>query len=230
MNIDYFNYCQGLTMTNEKFDQLFGGPPRKPEAMLEQRHMDLAASIQAVTEEIMLRMGRELHRRTKMKHLVLAGGVALNCVANGRLRREGPFEDVWSGRRGRRARRSAVRVASVVEQPRPPAPRGQPEGQPARAAFQQRPHRALPRRDAGAARALQQRGGTARRSRARDGGGQGGGLVSRADGIRAAGGGRAQHHRLCAQHDDAGDDQLEDQAPRKLPALRCARRRASISV
>jgi len=95
MNMDYFNYCQGLTMTNARFDALFGGPPRKPEAMLEQRHMDLAASIQAVTEEIMLRMGREIHRQTGMKHLVLAGGVALNCVANGRLLREGPFEDIW---------------------------------------------------------------------------------------------------------------------------------------
>jgi carbamoyltransferase len=95
MNMDYFNYCQGLTMTNGRFDKLFGGPPRRPEAMLEQRHMDIAASIQKVTEEIMLRMGREVHRQTGMKHLVLAGGVALNCVANGRLLREGPFEDIW---------------------------------------------------------------------------------------------------------------------------------------
>jgi carbamoyltransferase len=95
MNMDYFNYCQGLTMTNERFHQLFNGLPRKPEAMLEQRHMDLAASIQAVTEEIMLRMGREVHRHTNLKNLVLAGGVALNCVANGRLLREGPFENIW---------------------------------------------------------------------------------------------------------------------------------------
>ena len=95
MDMDYFNYCQGLTMTNAKFHELFGGPPRPPESMLEQRHMDLAASIQKVTEEIMLRMGREIHRQTKMKNLVLAGGVALNCVANGRLLREGPFENIW---------------------------------------------------------------------------------------------------------------------------------------
>ncbi len=95
MNMDYFNYCQGLTMTNDRFHQLFGGPPRRPEAMLEQRHMDLAASIQAVTEEIMLSMAREAHRQTKAKNLVLAGGVALNCVANGRLLREGPFENIW---------------------------------------------------------------------------------------------------------------------------------------
>jgi len=95
LNMDYFNYCQGLTMTSRRFHALFGGPPRRPESDLEQRHMDLAASIQQVTEEIMLRMARDLHRRTGMKHLVLAGGVALNCVANGRLLREGPFESLW---------------------------------------------------------------------------------------------------------------------------------------
>jgi carbamoyltransferase len=95
MNMEYFNYCQGLTMTNQRFAGLFGGPPRPPESLLEQRHMDLAASIQKVTEEILLRMAREAHRQTKRKYLVLAGGVALNCVANGRLLREGPFENVW---------------------------------------------------------------------------------------------------------------------------------------
>jgi carbamoyltransferase len=91
----YFDYCHGLTMTNGRFHALFGGPPRRPESDIEQRHMDLAASIQAVTEEVVLRLGRHVHRQTGMKHLVLAGGVALNCVANGRLLREGPFEDVW---------------------------------------------------------------------------------------------------------------------------------------
>ena len=95
MNMAYFNYCQGLTMTNRRFAELFGGPRRRPESQLEQRHMDLAASIQAVTEEIMLRMAREVQRQTKMKNLVLAGGVALNCVGNGRLLREGPFENIW---------------------------------------------------------------------------------------------------------------------------------------
>lgn len=95
LNLDYFNYCQGLTMTNEKFDALFGGPPRKIDTQLEQRHMDLAASIQVVTEEVMLKMARELQRRTGLRKLVLAGGVALNCVANGKLLREGPFEDIW---------------------------------------------------------------------------------------------------------------------------------------
>jgi carbamoyltransferase len=95
MNMDYFNYCQGLTMTSQRFHQLFGGPPRRPEATLEQRHMDIAASIQKVTEEILLRMAHEAHRLTKLPNLVLAGGVALNCVANGRLLREGPFDRIW---------------------------------------------------------------------------------------------------------------------------------------
>ncbi len=95
LDMNYFNYCQGLTMTNERFDELFGGPPRKTDSSIDQRHMDLASSIQAVTEEAMLRIGREIHRETGMKHLVMAGGVALNCVANGRLLREGPFTDIW---------------------------------------------------------------------------------------------------------------------------------------
>jgi carbamoyltransferase len=95
LNMDYFNYCQGLTMTSRKFHDLFGGKPRDPESNIEQRHMDLAASIQAVTEEIVLRIGRDIHSKTGMKYLVMAGGVALNCVANGRLLREGPFEDIW---------------------------------------------------------------------------------------------------------------------------------------
>jgi carbamoyltransferase len=95
MDMEYFNYCQGLTMTSERFHQLFGGPPRPPESQLEQRHMDLAASIQVVTEEIVSSMAREAHRLTGKKNLVLAGGVALNCVANGRLLRDGPFSNLW---------------------------------------------------------------------------------------------------------------------------------------
>ncbi|MGH7174055.1 MAG: carbamoyltransferase family protein, partial [Gemmataceae bacterium] len=95
LDMRYFNYCQGLTMTGRRFHALFGGPPRRPETPLEGRHMDLAASIQAVTEEVVLRMGRHVHRATGLPNLVLAGGVALNCVANGRLLREGPFERIW---------------------------------------------------------------------------------------------------------------------------------------
>ncbi len=95
LDMSYFNYCQGLTMTSQKFDELFEAPPRKPDADFTQRDMDLAASIQKVTEEIMLRMANHVHSETGMKNLVLSGGVALNCVGNGRLLREGPFDDIW---------------------------------------------------------------------------------------------------------------------------------------
>ena len=95
MDMSYFNYAQGSTMTSAKFHRLFGGPPRKPESKLTDREMDLAASVQSVTEEVMLRMARHIHRETGQKNLCLAGGVALNCVANGRLLREGPFENIW---------------------------------------------------------------------------------------------------------------------------------------
>ena len=95
LNQRYFNYLSGLTMTNGAFDRLFGGPPRKPEALLDQRHMDLARSIQEVCEEVMLRMARKAHRETGLTNLCLAGGVALNCVGNGRILREGPFQEVW---------------------------------------------------------------------------------------------------------------------------------------
>jgi carbamoyltransferase len=92
--MEYFNYCTGLTMTNHRFDRLFGGPRRKSESPLTQREMDIAASIQVVTEEVVLRLARTLHRETGEQHLCLAGGVALNCVANGRVLREGPFKDI----------------------------------------------------------------------------------------------------------------------------------------
>ncbi len=95
LNMKYFNYCQGLTMTSAAFDRLFDGPPRKPEAKLTQRHMDLARSIQEVVELAMLRMANHVHSRTGEKNLCLAGGVALNCVGNGRILREGPFKRIW---------------------------------------------------------------------------------------------------------------------------------------
>jgi carbamoyltransferase len=95
LNMEYFNFCTGLTMTNHKFDELFGGPPRTPESTLTQREMDLARSVQEVTEEIMLQIGETIHRETGMDYLCMAGGVALNCVGNGRLLREGPFKGIW---------------------------------------------------------------------------------------------------------------------------------------
>ncbi|MEI2787947.1 MAG: carbamoyltransferase [Steroidobacteraceae bacterium] len=95
LNQQYFNYLTGLTMTSRAFDRLFGGPPRVPESRLTQREMDLARSVQVVCEEIMLRMARNAHKLTGLDRLCLAGGVALNCVGNGRLLREGPFKEIW---------------------------------------------------------------------------------------------------------------------------------------
>jgi carbamoyltransferase len=95
LDMQYFNYCTGLTMTNDKFAKLFGGPARKSETAISQREMDIAASIQKVTEEVVLRLTRTLQKETGVDNLCLAGGVALNCVANGRIQREGPFKDIW---------------------------------------------------------------------------------------------------------------------------------------
>ena len=95
LNTRYFNYLSGLTMTSRAMDKLFGGGPRRPETPLTQREMDIARSCQVVTEEVMLRIARTVHRETKLKNLCMAGGVALNCVGNGRILREGPFENIW---------------------------------------------------------------------------------------------------------------------------------------
>jgi carbamoyltransferase len=132
LDMDYFNYATGLTMTNPRFHASFGGPPRTPESPIEQRHMDLAASIQAVTEEIVLRLGRDLHARTGLRRLVLAGGVALNCVANGRLRREGPFDDIWiqpgAGDAGGAIGAALFTWHQLLDQPRTPASPDQQNG------------------------------------------------------------------------------------------------------
>ena len=95
LNMRYFNYATGLTMTNQKFSELFGAPPRTAESDLSQHEMDIARSIQVVTEEIVLRLANTIHRELKVDYLCLAGGVALNCVSNGRLLKEGPFKDIW---------------------------------------------------------------------------------------------------------------------------------------
>ena len=95
MNMDYFDYCAGSTMTNSKFDKIFGSLPRKSETAITQRHMDLARSIQEVTEEIVLKIAKHVRKITGMKRLCLAGGVALNCVANGKLLRSGIFDEIW---------------------------------------------------------------------------------------------------------------------------------------
>ncbi len=122
LDMQYFNYCTGLTMTNRRFDELFGGPPREPEGDITQREMDIAASIQVVTEEVVLRLASTLHEETGESKLCLAGGVALNCVANGRLLREGPYENIWiqpaAGDAGGAAGAAAVVWHGYDEQPR----------------------------------------------------------------------------------------------------------------
>ena len=95
LNMSYFNYCTGLTMTNSKFDKLFGGPPRQAESEVTQKEMDIAASIQKVTEDVVLRLARTVRKETGCRNLCLAGGVALNCVANGELLRAKVFDDLW---------------------------------------------------------------------------------------------------------------------------------------
>ncbi|MFQ5740066.1 MAG: carbamoyltransferase [Acidobacteriota bacterium] len=132
MDLSYFNYCQGLTMTSRKMNRLLGGPPRRAESPLTGREMDIAASIQRVTEEIMLRMARHVHRETGMKNLCLAGGVALNCVGNGRILREGPFERIWvqpaAGDAGGALGVALLIWHQLLEQPRRPQPQDSQRG------------------------------------------------------------------------------------------------------
>ncbi|HEU0203160.1 MAG TPA: carbamoyltransferase, partial [Burkholderiaceae bacterium] len=128
LNLECFDYCTGLTMTNARFDRLFGGPPRKSEAPLTQREMDLAASIQAVTEEVVLRLTRSIAADTGVKNLCLAGGVALNCVANGKVLRDGRFDDIWiqpaAGDAGGALGAAYAAYHMFEGQPRAPRPAG----------------------------------------------------------------------------------------------------------
>ena len=125
LDLGYFDYCTGLTMTNGRFDALFGGPARKPEEPLTQRHMDLAASVQAVTEEAVLRLTRSLREETGIPYLCLAGGVALNCVANGKVLRDGRFDDLWgqpaAGDAGGALGAALVASHRLLGEPRPSA-------------------------------------------------------------------------------------------------------------
>ena len=124
MNLDYFGYCTSLRMTNGRFDELFGGAPRRPDELLVQRHMDLAASVQQVTEEVVLKMTRALARETGLRNLCLAGGVALNCVANGKILRDGHFEKIWiqpaAGDAGGALGAALGAYHGFLQQPRPP--------------------------------------------------------------------------------------------------------------
>jgi len=132
LDMSYFNYCQGLTMTSEKFHRLFGSAPRNPESQITQKDMDLAASVQAVCETVILRAARHAHRLTGLRRLTMAGGVALNCVANGRLRREGPFEKIWiqpaAGDAGGALGAALLVWHHLLEQPRRPDSRDSQRG------------------------------------------------------------------------------------------------------
>ena len=191
LDMDYFNYCQGLTMTNERFHRLFGGPPRPPESPLEQRHMDLAASIQAVTEEAVLRIGRHVRERTGMKHLVLAGGVALNCVANGRLLREGDFDDLWiqpaAGDAGGALGAALFVWHQLLDRPRRPEGRDAQQGSFLGPGFSTDAGRAGPGPAGWLGPAVRRRGRAARPRRRPAGRGQGRRLVPGPDGVRPPG-------------------------------------------
>jgi len=132
LDMSYFNYCNGLTMTSQKFHNLFGGPPRQSESRLTQKEMDLAASIQVVCEEAVLGAARSAHKMTGLDCLVMAGGVALNCVANGRLSREGPFREIWiqpaAGDAGSALGAAYLVWHRLLNQPRKPQPADSQQG------------------------------------------------------------------------------------------------------
>jgi carbamoyltransferase len=132
LNMDYFGYGHRDVMTSPRMERLFGGPPRAPEQPITRREMDIAASIQKVTEEIVLRIARFAHRLTGLPHLTMAGGVALNCVANGRLLREGPFERIWiqpaAGDAGGALGAATFVWHQLLERPRRPSPRDSQKG------------------------------------------------------------------------------------------------------
>jgi carbamoyltransferase len=182
MNLNYFDYCAGLTMTNKRFDKLFGGPPRKPESELTQREMDLARSVQEVTEEVMLRMARHTHHETGHENLCLAGGVALNCVGNGRLLREGPFEKIWiqpaAGDAGGALGAALFSWHQYLEKSRTTnGSRDTQQGSYLGPGFEN---------------------------------GYISGYLKTQDGVRAQGTGRPVHHRRCPLPGDAGDHEPED--------------------
>ena len=243
LDLDKLEFAHGLTMTGRAFERLFGGPARAPESLLTQREMDLAASVQAVTEEIVLKMARHAKELTGARHLCLAGGVALNCVANGALQRAGIFDDLFDpagrGRRGRRRRRgprglapqdgrAAVEpgAARNVEAPDgggglPPYADGM-KGAYLGPAFPVGGDRRLAAREGAAVPDGAARGAAGRRrrpSRRREGRRPAAG----ADGVRAARARRAQHPGRPALAEDAVGHEPEDQVPRVVPALRAVR-------
>ena len=244
MNMEYFTYPHGLTMTGPAFERLFDGPARRPESKLTQREMDLARSVQDITEEVMIKMARYARQKTGLGNLCLAGGVALNCVGNGRILREEivrrALDSAGRRRRRRRARRRAERVA-----PFPPAAPIEPgTGRNVGAAqVLEHPDSAICRRDErlvsrsplqrGRDPAVRRRAGPhrgARHPRGPCGAGcraprrrEGGRPLSGTDGVRPSRAGRAIDHRRRAVAEDAVGDEPEDQVPRVVPAVRSRR-------
>lgn len=225
--LEYFDYCAGLTMTSPRFDRLFGGRPRRPHEPLTEREMDLAASIQCVTEEAMLRMARFAHQQTALDALCLAGGVALNCVGNGRLLREGPFRQIWiqpaAGDAG-----GALGVALLIwyqllgNRREPDAcdsqcgswlgPRYSTEYIRAMLDAQRAVYSHFFRRTVAVPPCRRIAG---RRESC--------GLVSRTDGVRAAGTGQPQHPGRSAPSAHAKPAESQDQVPRVVPPIRTGR-------
>ena len=223
----YFDYCTGLTMTNGRFDALFGGPARKPEAPVTQKDMDLAASIQAVTEEVMLRLTRSLQAETGRANLCLAGGVALNCVANGKVLRDGRFKNIWiqpaAGDAG-----GALGAALSGLSPEPRQAANHPgeydlgdamQGSYLGPAYEQKD---IERRLAARGRQVRGAGrcGADRPQCGSAGRAEGAGLVSGPHGVRPARAGRALDPGRCALAHHPEDAEPPGQIPRILPPLR----------
>jgi carbamoyltransferase len=216
MDMRYFNYCQGLTMTGPEFDRLFGGPPRSPESTITQREMDLAASVQVVTEEVVLRMAKTARELTGSPNLCLAGGVALNCVANGKLLRSGIFEEIFitpaSGDAGGALGAALFVHHQLLEKPRTPHSGDTLKGSLLGPRYdsaeigqflkdQKAPYKSFQREE------------ELLKVVAED-------VASgKVDGIRAAGSRGSEYHRRRAQRADAIHDELADQVSRKLPAF-----------
>ena len=219
LDMDYFAYHYGLHMTNGRFHRLFGGEPRASEAPLEQRHKDIAASVQKVTEDVMLKMARHLHRETGLRNLCLAGGVALNCVANGRIAREGPFDDLFvqpaAGDAGGALGVAAYLQHHVFGQPRDFVMRSAFLGP----AYESDEIRAFLEVKGAVFQELAARG-PARQHRGGDRRPGGGRLVPGADGVRAARARIAQHPGGPAESREPGSRQSQDQVPRELPTVR----------
>ena len=226
LDLDYFDYCTGLTMTNGRFDALFGGKPRDPSERLEQRHMDLAASVQQVTEEIVLRLTRSLAREGLSENLCLAGGVALNCVANGKILRERTFKNIWvqpaAGDAG-----GAIGAALAAYHQFAGRPRTAPAGDAMAGGYlgpsfsQSEIEQRLRAGRCGI------HGARRRRNHSKHGQGAGcgesGWLVSGTNGVRPAGAGCALHSRRSPIAAHAELAQSAGQISRKLPSVRAGR-------